>query len=246
MQETAIRDDRHAADALVILPGLLCDSRMFAHQLAAFEHSMVIGGFYGGASRLADMAGYVLDRMPERSAILGHSMGARVALEIVRRAPQRVSRLILASTGVHPVRPGERDGRHALRDVGRRSGIAALVDRWLPPMLSEAARHDATLVTVLRDMCIEAGLPTYEAQIEALLARPDVDQVLSRIQCPTLVIVGSEDQWASPAQHAEIADAIPGARLHVVEGAGHMLPAERPDEFNRVLAEWLALDPVKP
>ena len=104
---------------LVILPGLICDSRMFGETLAAFPESRVMGGFYGGADRIEAMADHVLARMPARAALLGHSMGARVALEIIRKTPDRVERLALVDTGVHPVKPGEREGRYRLRDLGR-------------------------------------------------------------------------------------------------------------------------------
>lgn len=228
---------------VVILPGLMCNSRMFAPQLAAFPGSRVIDGFYGRVDRIEDMADVALCQMPDEACVLGHSMGARVALEIVRRAPGRVARLMLANTGVHDVREGERRHRYALRDVGRTIGMEALVDRWLPPMLSEASRADDALVQALRSMCVNAGLSTYEAQVEALLARPAVADVLAAISCPTWVVTGEEDQWAPPAQHEAIASEIAGSILRIVPGAGHMLPAEKPDEFNALIAEWLAAPP---
>jgi len=91
-------------EPLVILPGLICDETMFSAQVRAFR-ATVIGGFYGGADRITTMAHYALERLPETCALLGHSMGARVALEIWRIAPEKVSRLALANTGVHGPRP---------------------------------------------------------------------------------------------------------------------------------------------
>lgn len=224
---------------LIILPGLMCDSRMFGEQLAAFAHAQVVDGFYAGCSTISAMAAYALDRMPARAALLGHSMGARVALEIVRQAPERVARLALASTGTHDVRPGEREGRYRLRDLGREQGAAALVDAWLPPMLGADAANDPDLVARLRAMCIAAGVDTFTAQAEALLSRPSLADLLPQVAVPTLVIVGSEDRWAPVEQHAAIAAAIPGAQLRVIADAGHMLPAERPAAFNAALAAWL-------
>jgi pimeloyl-ACP methyl ester carboxylesterase len=144
------------------------------------------------------------------------------------------------STGVHPVAAGEAEKRRALRDLGRREGMAALVQAWLPPMLAPARRGDEAFVQPLRAMCEEAGLATFEAQIEALLARPDAERLLPAIGCPTLVAVGSEDAWSPPAQHARIAQQISGARLVVIEGAGHMLPVEAPEELNAAIALWMS------
>lgn len=222
---------------LLLVPGLMSDSRIFQKQLAAFPSSVV--GDYGAAASIAGMAQRVLVSASERFTLLGHSMGARVALEIYRQAPERVDRLVLVSTGVHPVRPGEREKRYALRDIGRKDGMAALVDSWLPPMLGEAASSDPALVNRIRLMCIDAGLQHFEAQVEALLGRPEVEQLLPRIAVPTMVAVGSEDQWAPSGQHAAFAALIPGAHFVVIEGAGHMLPAEKPSELNLAIAEWL-------
>lgn len=212
---------------------------MFGAQVAAFPGTVVVDGFYGGATTIEAMADYALARLPERFVLLGHSMGARVALEVFRKAHDRVAGLILANTGVHPVKTGEAEKRYALRDIGRQHGIEALVAEWLPPMIAAARRQDALIHDPLEAMCLSAGLATYEAQIEALLSRRDTADVLRQIQCPTLVITGSEDSWAPPAQHEEIALAVSGATLAIVQGAGHMLPFEDPEGFNAEVAALL-------
>ncbi len=238
--------DEEGVEALVILPGLLCDSGMFGAQLDAFPNALVIDGFYGGADRLEAMADYVLERIPPRVSLLGHSMGARVALEVCRMAPRRVARLALADTGIHPVREGEAAKRHALRDIGRTHGFEMLVDAWLPPMIGPARREDKDLYAALRAMCLRAGQETFEAQIEALLHRPSVEDVLGSLACRVALIVGEDDAWSPPAQHREIAETIAPhwadcCPLTVIPRAGHMAPAEAPEAFNEALRRWLAL-----
>lgn len=230
---------------LVLLPGLLCDSRIFSAQAARFPDALAIDGF-GKTDSLVAMAAMVLATVPSGLiALLGHSMGARVALEVFRLAPERVERLALVSTGVHPVQPGEADKRHALLALGRAEGAAALVDRWLPPMIAPAHRGDETLIQPLRAMCIAAGVDTFAAQIAALLARPALDTLLPAIRCPVLVATGGEDVWSPPVQHEAIAATIPDAALTIVPGAGHMLPAEAPDALNHAIAAWLSR-PLQP
>lgn len=226
-------------DPLLVLPGLICDSRTFAAQLAAFEHAIPAAD-YGLAATIGAMAERVLASAPAHFSLLGHSMGARVALEIVRHAPERVLRLALVSTGVHLPTPEEPSKRHFLRDLGRAEGMTALVDAWLPPMVAPSRRNDPSFLAPLRGMCIDAGLPRFEAQIAALLGRPEVESLLPQLSCPVLVAVGEEDRWSPPAQHAAMAARIPGARLVVVEGAGHMLPVEAPGALNDAIADWLA------
>ena len=223
---------------LVFLPGLLCDSRIFAAQLKHFPKASAIDGF-GTCDSIVAMAQRVLASGPERMALLGHSMGARVALEVVRLAPDRVDRLALVSTGTHTVRAGEAEKRHALLALAREEGMAALVDRWLPPMVAPARRSDQGLIAPLHQMATQAGIDTYAAQIAALLGRPDVEALLPHISCPTLIAVGEDDEWSPPDQHRAIAARIPDAHLKIIAKAGHMLPAEAPDALNEALADWL-------
>jgi len=223
---------------LLLLPGLICDARIFAAQLRAFPQARAFPG-YGSADSLAEMAQRVLAVAPARFDLLGHSMGARAALEIMRVAPERVTRLALISTGVHLPREGEAAKRYALRDIGRSDGMGALVDAWLPPMFAPTHEREGILVAPLRQMCIDVGLASFEAQIAALLRRPEVESLLPNIRCATLVAGGAEDRWSPPEQHAHIASLVPHAHLAVIDGAGHMLPAEAPDALNAEIARWL-------
>jgi pimeloyl-ACP methyl ester carboxylesterase len=168
-------------------------------------------------------------------------MGGRVALEVLRLAPERVERLALLDTGTHPIRAGEAEGRYALRDLGRDVGIAALVDAWLPPMVHPARRDDHGLLQPMRDMAMAGGVDRYERQISALLNRPDTTPELAHIACPTLVATGAQDNWSTPAQHQEIAAAIPGSIFRIFAHCGHMAPLEAPDHVNAAIAEWLNL-----
>jgi pimeloyl-ACP methyl ester carboxylesterase len=224
---------------LLFLPGLACDARIYEPQLAAFPDSRAIGG-YGLADSLQAMARVVLEQAPETFDLFGHSMGGRVALEVFRIAPRRVRRLALVSTGVHPLRDSERDKRRTLQQVGWDRGFDALIDQWLPPMVAEANRGDPAIYPRLREMSIEAGQAVFDAQINALLERPPVDDLLPRIQCPTLVMTGERDSWSPPAQHREIASVIPSADLVIVPGSGHMIQVEAPEAVNAAIAAWRA------
>jgi pimeloyl-ACP methyl ester carboxylesterase len=190
------------------------------------------------------MAQYVLDVAPARFALAGHSMGARVALEMVRREPERIERLALLDTGVHPEQPGERDKRMALLALAR-EGMGALADRWLTPMVYAQGPLAAEVMPELRAMVLRKTPQIFADQVAALLGRPDAKAVLAQIACPVLVGVGRHDQWSPPAQHEPIAAAIPQATYVVFEDAGHMSTVEAPEAVTEALAAWMAGSPEK-
>jgi len=229
---------------LLFLPGLICDARVFAPQLAAFDGSRAVNG-YGTADSLAEMARIALteaDRAgAERFDLFGHSMGGRVALKLFSLAPERVRRLALCSTGVHPLGADEPAKRRDLQAIGHARGFEALVDAWLPPMVADAHRADGALYGPMRRMCLDQGQHVFDAQIEALLGRPEQDRLLDKIRCPTLVMSGELDVWSPPAQHEAMAGRIADSRLVIVPGAGHMLPLEAPGAVNNAISDWLAM-----
>ena len=224
---------------LLFLPGLICDARIYEPQLAAFPDSRAVNG-YGMADSLQAMAQIALDQAPDTFDLFGHSMGGRVALEVYRLAPQRVRRLAISSTGAHSLRAGEPEKRAALKQVGYDNGFEALVDHWLPPMVAAANRARPEIYEPMRQMCLRASQQQFDAQIAALLGRPDQESLLPQITCPTLVVTGELDTWAPPAQHEAIAAQIPNSELVIVPGAGHMLPMEAPEALNAAVAAWLA------
>jgi pimeloyl-ACP methyl ester carboxylesterase len=162
-----------------------------------------------------------------------------VALEVMRLAPDRVERLALLDTGIHPVRPGETEQRQAQVHLGREHGIEALIDAWLLPMLLPEHRELPGIIDSLRAMCRRGGLAMFATQIGALLARPDPRDLLPGITVPTLIGVGRQDQWSPVAQHREIAAAIPGSTLTIFEASGHMAPFEAPEAVTAALRRWL-------
>lgn len=227
---------------VLFLPGLLCDASVFAAQRAALAGlaDTVVADFSSEDS-IADMAQAALSLCDGQLAVVGHSMGARVAMEICRIAPRRVECLCLMDTGVHPRRDGEAAQRQVLVDLAFEQGMAALADRWLPPMVHEARAGDRGLMAPLRAMVMRATPEQHARQIRALLDRPDARPLLATIRCPTLVMVGRQDRWSPLAQHVEIADAIAGAEFVVIEDSGHMTPVEQPDQVCTALLRWLGI-----
>jgi pimeloyl-ACP methyl ester carboxylesterase len=217
-----------------LLPGLLCDEAIWADQREALGDVIVPDFRY--VNSIEAMAQIVLDAAPERFSVAGHSMGGRVALEVYRMAPDRVERLALLDTGIHPRGATEEAKRGELVDLARSQGMAAMAARWLPPMLHPD--HSA-LLGPLTKMVLRSTPDTFANQQRALLDRPDARAVLGGIRCPTLVLCGRQDIWSPVAQHEEIAASIPNARLVIVEHCGHMSPVEQPVDVTKALLSHL-------
>lgn len=225
---------------LALLPGLLCDRSVWAPQVAALSDTAEasVADFWGFDS-IGAMAESVLASAPAQFALAGHSMGARVAMEVVRMAPERVVRLALLDTGYLPRGVGEAARRQALVDVARDEGMAALAAEWLPGMVNPARHREAALMDPMVAMVCRATPDIYAGQIKALLDRPDARVGLGAIRCPTLVACGRLDAWSPVAQHEELVAMIPGATLAVIEDSGHMVTLEAPGATSALLRAWL-------
>ena len=232
--------------SVVLLPGLLCDDEVWRAQFdrLSANHHVWRPGFLDHGS-IEAMAEAVLRAAPERFSLAGHSMGGRVALAVVARAPERVERLALLDTGFHPARPGEAESRSRLIRIAFEDGMAALARHWLPPMVGPTHVQDPALMARLTAMVERATPQLFQRQIGALLTRPNAHRSLAAISCPTAVIVGRQDAWSPLAQHEEMAALIPHAWLTVIEDCGHMSPVEQPEAVAEALVQWLATEPAQ-
>lgn len=199
---------------------------------------------YGMLDSLASMAASVLESAPDEFLLVAHSMGGRVALEMLRVAQDRIKGLALLDTGYQARFPGDEGKREtalrmALVALARRSGMRAMGAQWVRGMVHPDRVADAALIKEILDMIERKSLGVFEAQVRALLARPEAGPLLPRIRCPTLLLCGREDAWSPPARHVEMTRSIPGARLVIVDECGHMSTMERPEAVNAALRDWL-------
>lgn len=233
-----------APPCVVLLPGLLCDQAVWEEQVRALAGADCIVPSYGELSSLTAMARSVLDGVPAaRFSLAGHSMGGRVALEMARLAPQRVERLALLDTGMDPIAPGdageqERGKRLALLQMARQQGMRRMGEAWAKGMVHPARLGSALFERIL-DM-IERQTPAiFEAQITALLGRPDARGVLAGLRCPTLLACGRQDGWSPLSRHEQMQALCPVSRLTVIEDSGHMTTMEQPAAVSAALQAWL-------
>lgn len=229
--------------ALLFLPGLLCDARLWRDQAEALRDV--------ASCRVADltrddtldaMADRASRDMPGRFAVCGLSMGGYAALALMRRAPGRVTQLCLMDTAARPDTPEQARRRRGLMALVR-SGTGAfrgVTPRLLPQLLHPDRAADPALGAEVLAMAERVGRDAFLRQQAAILGRPDSRPDLPGIAVPTLVAVGEGDQLTPPELSREMAAAIPGARLEVLAGCGHLPPLEDPARVSVLLRGWLA------
>lgn len=229
---------------VALLPGLLCDRAVWAAQQEALAAARIMLPSYGTLASITAMAEHVLAQVPAGPfALAGHSMGGRVALEVLRLAPQRVERLALLDTGIDPLAQGpagqaERQRRMALLALAQAQGMRAMGREWAHGMV-HPSRLGTPLFEAILDMIERQTPQVFEAQVRALLARPDARELLPRIACPTLLLCGRQDTWSPLDRHERMQALLPGARLVVVEDSGHMTTMEQPAAVSAALRDWL-------
>ena len=231
--------------SLLLLSGLLCDDTVWSDIPARLQDVASVSVVsFRGLNSLKSMAEHALAHAPGHFAVAGHSMGGRVALEVIRAAPERIIGLALLNTSVQAVRDGEPQSRGLLLKLAYEQGMGALASEWLPPMLAPNAARRSEVLPRLKAMIEQWSTDDYAAQVHAMLHRPDAWSVLASVKVPTLLLSGSDDTWSPVSQHGLIQRHIPHATLFEVHDAGHMSPIERPDAVALALREWLATLPV--
>jgi pimeloyl-ACP methyl ester carboxylesterase len=232
-------------EALVLLPGFLCDQQVWQQQIDALSDiAECTCADYGMLDALPAMAQSVLRTAPAEFSVAGHSMGGRIAFEVYRLAPQRVRRIAVFNSGAVPRAAGaagqeEERNRRRLLDLARSAGMRAMALEWIKGMIAPARLSDATLVEEIVRMFERKTPDLFEAQMKALLGRPDATPVLSLIRCPALFLSGREDGWSTAATHQRMAAAVPGSRVVVVPECGHMSMLEQPAAVSEAMREWL-------
>ena len=230
------------SEAVLLLPGMMCDARLFMPQTAALSaRRPVMMAPLDGADSMTAMARRILSQAPPRFALAGLSMGGIAAMEVIRLAPDRVTRLALMDT--NPL--AEAAERAALRDEQ--------IDRVLSGDLETVIRDDmkphyladgsdrTDILDLCLDMALALGPDVFARQSRALQTRPDQCETLRGVDVPTLILHGAEDRLCPAERHELMRDLVPGAILARIDDAGHLPTLEQPKPTNEALEKWLTM-----
>lgn len=231
-------------ETVVLVPGLMCTGELFAPQVAMLEaagHPVFVADHTSDATMVGIVV-RLLASAPARFALAGLSMGGYIALETIKRAPERVSRLALLDTSARADTPEQSARRRELVAASRVEGGFAqgMVALW-PLLVHAARREDEALRATVLAMAQALGPEVLARQEEAIIGRSDSREWLAQIEVPTLVLVGDGDALTPPDLAREISEAVEWSSLTIVPECGHLTTIERPEAVNRALRAWLAI-----
>lgn len=228
------------SEPVILMPGMMCDARLFAPQIAALSATRpVMVAPLAGGDTITAMAVETLQHAPPRFALAGLSMGGIVAMEIIRQAPGRVTRLALMDTNPlaeAPERAKLRDEQIARAFAGALKAI--IRDDMKPHYLADTSDR-RTILDLCMDMALALGPDIFAQQSRALQARPDQCETLRGVDVPTLILHGAEDRLCPAERHELMRDLVPGAILVRIDDAGHLPTLEQPKPTNEALEKWL-------
>lgn len=228
------------AEPLVLLPGMMCDARLFAPQIndLSRDTAVMVAPITQG-ERVEEIASGLLDVLPARFALAGLSMGGIVAMELLRRAPERITRIALMDTNPLAETP-QTAAAYEPMIIGARAGRLDEVLRGFmrADFLAPGPQRLAVLNRVF-EMGRDLGPEVLIRQVRALQRRRDQQATLRKCKVPALILCGAHDRLTSPKRHAFMAELMPSARLEVIEDAGHLPTLETPEAVTEALRHWM-------
>jgi pimeloyl-ACP methyl ester carboxylesterase len=224
------------SEPLVLLPAMGCSGRLWGGVTGALPLERVVHRLVDAATVDACVED-LLETLPPRFALCGAALGGVVAMALVRRAPERVTKLCLVSTNPHPPTEDQLDRWGRQRQHLAQGATGRDLQRDLLPIL--LYRRTPELEKSVLRMADEVGDEVFERQLSTQMSRVDERPGLSRIEVPTLVIAAAQDQICPVAKHEEIHALVPGSKLMVIDGVGHLAPLEASTEVGAIIVSWL-------
>ncbi|HKQ06997.1 MAG TPA: alpha/beta fold hydrolase [Blastocatellia bacterium] len=246
--------DQGSGEPVIFIHAFPLNQTMWDEQVAALSHrcraiTLDLRGFGGsdvadGPSTMEQMAADVRGLMSalkiERATLVGLSMGGYVSLAFYREYPDALRALVLADTRASADTHAARERRLHSAERAERQGAAAIADDMVPLLLGHTSQQTRPDIAARVRAMIEGNSPEGIAAAQrGMAARRDSTYILAAIDFPTLIVVGAEDGLTPVAEAEALRDGIRGARLQIIDGAGHLSNLERPQEFNAALIEFI-------
>ena len=227
-------------EPLVLIPGFMADARSFMPQIAKLGADRPIILLTPGLGDSLDkIAADVAPHLPPRFAVVAHGLGGNIAIELVRKRPEAVTRIALISTDPLPETPQLAAQQEALLVAAKTGHLQACMAQMLPlSALHDAPWRDEVMALVM-DMAENLGTTQFRRHLRVLQRRPDQQKTLRKVHVPTMIIAGASDTLV-PRRRAEfLAAMMPQGCLEIIAEAGHLPQLEQPEAVTKVLETFL-------
>lgn len=227
-------------EPLVLIPGMMCDSRLFAHVLKDLSHdrAVMIAPITRG-ERIEEIASVLLDQLPAKFALAGISMGGIVAMEILGRIPERITRLCLMGTSPLPEMPQVAAAREPLIVRAKAGQLPEVLREGFPAEYLAAKPSRIEALNLMYQMGEDLGPDLFVRQSRALQKRPDQQGALRKCEVPALILCGAQDPLTPVKRHQFMAELLPRATLRIIDDAGHLPVLETPRRVVSELLNWM-------
>ena len=224
---------------LVLIPGMMCDSRMWGNLPIALLPRTLVHALPIGADSVRAIATNILKDLPTRFALAGLSMGGIVAMEILRQASDRVTHLALLDT--NPLAETTEMQARRLAQIAKveAGGLAELMRDEMKPNYLMPGLGQPAVLELCMDMAMTLGPEVFISQSRALASRADQQATLESFKGPTLILMGEDDQLCPRPRHDLMHKLMPQSRLVIIEGAAHLPTLEQPTQTTAALRRWL-------
>jgi pimeloyl-ACP methyl ester carboxylesterase len=228
-------------EPVVLIPGFMADARAFMPQIARLGATrplvILTPGLGDGIERIAaDSAPH----LPPRFSLVGHGLGGNIAIEILRKRPEAVSRIALIATDPLPEPPQLAAEQEALLVAAKTGHMADCIARMLPATALHPAPWRDEILALVMDMAETLGPDQFRRQLRQMQRRPDQQKALRKANVPTLILAGASDTIV-PRRRAEfLATMMPQGCVEVIAEAGHLPQLEQPEAVTAALQTFLA------
>ncbi len=229
------------SEPIVLIPGLMCDARSLLPQMLALGAGSAMQLIVPcQVQTVEQMSEAALAVAPPRFALIGQGLGGVVALDMIRRASDRITRVVLIATDPLAEEPRIAAAREARMVAARAGRLGQVMADEVPETSLADTPGRAAVMALLRTMALDLGEGVFLRQSRALQRRPDQQKTLRRAVMPALLIAGAADRLVPPRRMEFMESLMPHARLHMLADAGHLPTLEAPQAVNAALAAFLA------
>lgn len=225
---------------LLLLPGMMCDARLFQPQIDALSGRIpLISAPIGNHDTMQALASEILNYAPPLFAMAGLSMGGILAMEVLRQAPDRVDRIALLDTNPLAELPEVQARRAPQIEAAKNGELRRIMRDEMKPNYLAGGPNIGAILDLCMAMATDLGPDVFINQSLALRDRPDQCETLRRFKGPALVLCGREDKLCPIERHEMMHELLPNSRLQIIDGAGHLPTLEQPEITTAALLRWL-------